>query len=116
MSEWLLFNAKWAICQPYHDEYTLHFYEMIMMSPLYKTGMLSWICIVLAHWNNIPYIIMTPSQPVFALTSYCCVLIGDATNTNFIVIDLTQPGLEPTNYHTRGENTTNYTTDAVKPN
>jgi hypothetical protein len=41
-----------AIFQLYHDENKLIFNEMMMMSTLYKTNTLSWICIVLAHWNN----------------------------------------------------------------
>jgi hypothetical protein len=36
----------------YHDENNLHFDEMIIMSALYYTNTLSWILIVLAHWNN----------------------------------------------------------------
>jgi hypothetical protein len=59
VNEWLLFNAKWAIFQPNHDENMLHFDEMtMMMSTLYYTNMLSWISIVLGH------IILIPSQPV----------------------------------------------------
>jgi hypothetical protein len=52
VSEWLLFNANSAIFQLYHDETKLIFNEMMMMSTLNKTNMLSWICILLAHWNN----------------------------------------------------------------
>jgi len=33
---------------------------MMMRSALYKTNMLSWIFIVLAHWNNSPLIDMSP--------------------------------------------------------
>jgi hypothetical protein len=33
---------------------------MMVMSALYETNMLSWIFIVLAHWNNIPRIDMSP--------------------------------------------------------
>jgi hypothetical protein len=49
-SEWLLFNAKLAIFQPYHGEYKLHVDEM--MSTLYYTDRLWWIFMVLAHWNK----------------------------------------------------------------
>ena len=54
--------------------------------------MLSWVFIVLAHWNNSLWVDMSHhldtlfwflSQPVFALSPYCCVLRGEATNTNF---------------------------------
>ena len=30
------------------------------------------------------YIILIPSQPIFALSPYCSVLSGEAANTNFI--------------------------------
>jgi len=33
--------------------------EMMMMSKLYKTNTLSWIFIVLAHWNNSPWVDMS---------------------------------------------------------
>jgi hypothetical protein len=45
-------------------------------------------------------IILIPSQPVFALTSYCYIPSGEATNTNFIVVGLTRPALEHTTYPT----------------
>ena len=35
MSEWLLFNAKWAIFQIYNGENKLYFNEIMIMSPLY---------------------------------------------------------------------------------
>ena len=38
MSEWLLFNAKWAMFQPYQGKNKLHFDEMI--SALYETNTL----------------------------------------------------------------------------
>ena len=103
MSEWLSFNANSAIFQLYHGQNKLIFNEM--MSALY--------------WNNSPrvdmslHIILIPSQPIFALSSYCCVLSGEATNTNFIVFGLTRSGLEPMIYRTRGEHANHYTTDVV---
>jgi hypothetical protein len=39
-------------------------------------------------------------------------LSGEAIKTNFIVFGLTRWGLEPTIYHTRGEHTNHYTTNA----
>ena len=48
MSEWLLFNAKRTICQPYHGGNTLYFNEMTIMSALYWINMLSWHFIVLS--------------------------------------------------------------------
>jgi len=59
------------------------------------------------------HIILIPSQPLFALCSYCCVLRGEAIHTNFIVFGLTRPGLETTIYRTRGEHANHYVTDAV---
>ena len=66
-----------AIFQLYHGENELIFNEMMVRSALYKTNTLSWICIVLAHWNNNPridmsprlgHIILIPSQSVFSLS------------------------------------------------
>jgi len=53
-----LFNAKSVIFQLYHGE--LIFNEMMMKSTLYWTNTLSWIFIVLAHWNNSLRIDMLP--------------------------------------------------------
>jgi hypothetical protein len=49
ISKWLLFNAKSAIFQPYHDENKLHFNEKMMMSTLYWiiTLFFSFLCNVL---------------------------------------------------------------------
>jgi hypothetical protein len=82
---------------------------------------LSWIIIVLPHWNNSLRVDMSPGwthypdseQPVFVLSIWCCVFRGEATNTNFIVFGLIRLGLEPTIYHTRGEHASHYNTDAV---
>jgi hypothetical protein len=60
VSGWLLFNANSAIFQLYHSENKLIFNEMIMKSALYETNTLSWIFIVLVHWNNSPRICMSP--------------------------------------------------------
>jgi hypothetical protein len=51
---WLLFNANSAILQLHHGENKLIFNEMMMRSALFKTNTLSWMFIVLAHWNNSP--------------------------------------------------------------
>ena len=37
-------------------------------------------------------------------------LCGEAINTYFIVFGFTRPGLDPTNYHTRGEHANHYIT------
>ena len=49
VSQSLFFNANSPIFQLYHDENKLIFNEIMMMSTLYETNMLSWIFIVLAH-------------------------------------------------------------------
>jgi hypothetical protein len=51
--------------------------------------MLSWILIVLAHWNKSlraprGHYIWIPSKPMFALFSYCCVASRKTTNTNLL--------------------------------
>ena len=77
VSEWMLFNANWTIFQLFHGENDFIFNELMMRSTLYQTNTLSWIFIVLAHWNNSPRIDMLPqfryiisilSQPVFPLS------------------------------------------------
>jgi len=50
-SEWLLFKINFLV---YHGEIKLDLDEMMMMSALFQTNTLSWIFIVLAHWNNSP--------------------------------------------------------------
>ena len=57
--DWLLVNANSAMFQLYHGENKLIFNEMMMRSALFKTNMLSWILIVLAHWNNSPRVDMS---------------------------------------------------------
>jgi hypothetical protein len=98
---------------------------MLMRSALYQTNTLSWILRVLniAHWNDSPWIDMSPhentlawfraNQYLFFLLNDVC---GEATNTNFIVFGLTRSGLVPTIYHTRGEHANHYTTDGVTHN
>jgi hypothetical protein len=59
---------------------------------------------------------MTPTRPQYpdseptSLSPQCCVRSGEARNINFIVSGLTRSGLEPTNYHTRGEHANHDTT------
>ena len=50
VSKWLSFKVNSVIFQLYHGE--LIFNEKIRRSAYYKTNTLSWIFIVLAHWNN----------------------------------------------------------------
>ena len=56
MSEWLLFNANSAIFQHYHSENILLFLWR-WWCPFCTR--LSWLFIVLAHWNNSPRIDMS---------------------------------------------------------
>jgi hypothetical protein len=78
------------------------FDEMIMMSALFLTNTLSWILIVLAHWNkSLPKTCRftqthySSSEPT-SLCLYSLVLLSrEAIHTNFIVFGLTWPGLEP---------------------
>ena len=60
VSELLLLNANSPIFQLFHGENKLIFNEMRMRDALYSTNMLSWIFIVLAHWNNSALIDMSP--------------------------------------------------------
>ena len=79
VSEWLLFYANSAIFQLYHGNNKLIFNEMMMWSAFYYTNTLSWIFIVLAHWNNSPQINMShhsdtiyPDQSsLFLLNTVC---------------------------------------------
>ena len=126
MSEWLLFNAKWAILFIYIMARTNWFSIKWWWCPL---------CTVLdqhaeldfysASWLKqrssdrhvapLGHIILIPGQPVFALSPECCVLSGEATNTNFLVFGLTLSGLESTIYRTRGGHANHYATDVVHP-
>jgi len=55
-SDWLLFNAKWAIFQLYHRENNLHLGQMMMRtSILYWTDTLSWVFTLLSLCNNNPH-------------------------------------------------------------
>ena len=77
--------------------------------------------IVLAHWKNSSQIYLMPHLDTLSwfwanqslLFLLKTVLTREATNTNFIVFGLTRSGLKPTIYHTRGEHTNHYSTDAV---
>ena len=109
--------------QLYHGENKLIFNEMMMIrSALFLTNMLSWIFIVLAHWNNSLWIDMwlhldtlfwfRANQSLLFLLNAAC-LAEKQQNTNFIVFGLTRPGLETTIYRTRDKHANHYATDAV---
>ena len=95
---------------------------MLMRSALYQTNTLSWILRVLtiAHWNDSPWIDMSPHENTLASTcSFSWMMSAEKQqipNTNFIVFGLTRSGLVPTIYHTRGEHANHYTTDGVTHN
>jgi hypothetical protein len=76
VSEWLLFNTKSAGLKLYHNKNKLLFNKVMMTTVFYKINKLSWIFILLAHWNNSPLIDISPhsdtililSHPVFVLS------------------------------------------------
>ena len=80
MSEWLLFNTKWAIFQQYHGGNKLYFDEIWWQRCLLCTR--STCCVGLAHWNNSLWIDMSlhleilfwfwASQPLFLLLGAAC--------------------------------------------
>jgi len=55
-----LFNANSAIFQLYHGENNLILNDMMVRSALFYTNILSWIFIVVTHWNNSPRIDILP--------------------------------------------------------
>jgi len=55
----LLLNANSVIFQLYHGDNKLIFNKMMMRSALFYTNTLSWIFIVLTHWNNNQWIDMS---------------------------------------------------------
>jgi hypothetical protein len=72
----------------------LIFNEVMMRSTLYYTNRLSWIFIVLVHWNNslqvenvapLGHIILIPSQPVFAL-SLCHLLCRSRFSSAYVAV------------------------------
>ena len=117
----MLFNANSAIVQLYDGENKLIINEMIMRSALYYTNTLSWIFIVLAHWNNSPRIDMSPyldklswfrsNQSLLFLLNAAC--LAEKQQTPILVFGLIRSGLEPAIHHTRGEYANYYITDAV---
>ena len=86
---------------------SLHFNEIMMRSTLFKTNTLSWIFILLAHWNNSPCIDMSlhsgtlfwfrDNQSLLLLLRAACLAEKQQIPINFIVFGLTnRPCLEPT--------------------
>jgi hypothetical protein len=118
---WLLFNVNSSIFQLFQGENKLIFSEMMMRPALYSTNMLTWILIVLAHWNNSPWIDMSPysdtiswfpaKQSLLFLLNDSC--LGEMKQTPFHSLCLTWSGLEPSIYRTRGDHVNHYTADEV---
>ena len=94
---------EWYIFQLYHGKNMIIFNEM-MMSALFLTNTLSWIFIVLAHWNNNLRLDMllhsdtlfwfraNPSL-LFLLNAAC---LAEKQQIPILVFGLTWPGFEPT--------------------
>jgi hypothetical protein len=82
----------------------------MMESALYKTNMLNWIFMVLAHWKNTPRIDMSTHSDI--LSWFRVNQFFSLTDINFIGSGFTRSGLEHTIYRTRGERSNHYTTDA----
>jgi hypothetical protein len=91
-------------------ENKLIFNEMMMESALYKTNMLNWILIVLAHWKNTPRIDMSTHSDI--LSWFRVNQSFSLADTNFIGSGFTRSAIEHTIYRTRGERSVHYTTDA----
>ena len=74
--------------------------------------MLSWIFIVLVHWNNSPRVdMLLHSDTLFWFRAIQSLLF--LLNTNLLLFGLTQPELDPTIYRTRGEHANHNATDVV---
>ena len=89
LSEWLLFNTNSAISQLYHGENKLIFNKMMIRSTLYQTNTLSWILIVLVHWNNNRRIDISPHS--------------DTLSWFWVNLSLTQSGEHANHYTTNAD-------------
>ena len=110
------FSANLVIFQLYHGENRLIFTEMVMRSALYWSNTLTEIFIVLAHWNNSPWIDtlfwFRDNQSLLFLLNDAC-LAEKQQMAIYILFGLTQSGLELTIYRTRGEHADHHATNAV---
>ena len=112
------FNAKRGSFQLYHGENKLHSDGIMTMSYFYWTNILSWIYIVLAHWNNNPRVEMTFHLDTlfwFSANQYFLLLLSAKclAKKEQILFGMTRPGLEPTIYRTPRDDTNHYTIDAL---
>jgi hypothetical protein len=121
MSEWLLLSANSAIIQQYQGESKLFCNEMMMRSASIYTNTLSWIILLLAHWNNSSVVDMSlhsdtlswfrANQSLFFLLNDVC--LAEKQHIPMLVFGLTRLGIDPTIYRTRGEHANHYASDAV---
>jgi hypothetical protein len=81
------------------------FDEMMMISALCKTNTLSWIVIVLAHWNNSLWVDMSLHSDILSLfRAIQCLLFFLRAKQISSKYQFDRTGLEHTIYHTtRGE-------------
>ena len=104
MSEWLKFKVKWK------------FFSSHMMMTTSYISMRLW-CFSL--WNSIPQIDMSlhcDASSRFRTNQsllHNMVCLVEMKQISILVFVLTRPGLEPTIHCPRGDDTNNYTTDAV---
>ena len=119
VSEWLFFNAKWAMFSAisWREQVTFQWDNDVFRSVLgrqtrevdfksvssLKQQSTGRLVVPLGHS------ILIPSQLFFK----CRTRSAEPENTNFIVFGLTRAGIEPTTYRTWGEYTNHYTTDMV---
>ena len=67
-SEWEIIECQMSnVSELYNSEEMLHRDEMMMKSALFKTNTMTWILIVLAHWNNSPRVGMSLHSDTFFL-------------------------------------------------
>ena len=85
LREWLLFNAKWApppiSCR---KSVTFDGIIILMIFALFYANTLSWIFIVLAHWNNDPWVDMSLHSDTltwFRVNQYLLFLLSTARLT-----------------------------------
>jgi hypothetical protein len=87
------------------------------MKVLYSTNTLSWIFIVLTHWNNSHRIDMSPHSDIlswFQANQSLFILLNAAGLAEKQQIPILESLVWPhTMYRTRGEHANHYTTDAV---
>ena len=92
--QWLLFNAH------SRQELDLLIFDEMMM----RSGLLSWICVVLAHWNNSLQINMSAHSDTLSWfwASLCSFSLMLCNKYQFYSLWFERIGLKPTIYHTRG--------------